>query len=289
MRARVFAAWWFIDVTPVSTFRSFGGTLSVHDHDSAVTGTPMRFAVYVPPQAEAGPVPVLWYLSGLTCNWSNVMEKGNLQAAAARHGVIVVAPDTSPRGEGVPDDENYDLGQGAGFYLTATQKPWAKHFRMDQYITEELPPIIAANFPADMHRQGIFGHSMGGHGALTLHLKHPEIYRTCSAFSPIVAPMQVPWGIKAFIAYLGEDRATWAEYDACALVRQRASKANILIDQGLADNFLEEQLKPELFEAACAEAGQPLTVRRQEGYDHSYYLISTFMDDHIAHHARALK
>ena len=275
-------------MTPISNFKSFGGTLSVHDRDSAVTGTEMRFAVYVPPQAESGPVPVLWYLSGLTCNWSNVMEKGNLQAAAARHGVMVVAPDTSPRGEGVPDDESYDLGQGAGFYLTATQAPWAKHFAMDRYITDELPQIIAAHFPADMSRQGIFGHSMGGHGALTLHLKHPGTYRSCSAFAPIVAPAQVPWGIKAFTAYLGEDRTSWAQYDACERVRKQASDAHILIDQGIADNFLEEQLRPELFEAACAEAGQKLTLRRQAGYDHSYYFISTFMDDHIAHHARAL-
>ncbi|WP_421785238.1 S-formylglutathione hydrolase [Hyphobacterium sp.] len=275
-------------MTPVSTFRSFGGTLSVHDHDSAVTGTPMRFAVYAPPQAETGPVPVLWYLSGLTCNWSNVMEKGNLQQAAARHGVMVVAPDTSPRGENVPDDEDYDLGQGAGFYLTATQAPWSEHFRMDRYIVEELPDVIAANFPAAMKRQGILGHSMGGHGALTLHLKHPDRYRSCSAFAPIVAPMQVPWGKKAFSAYLGKDRSAWAQYDACALVRKQASKAHILIDQGMADNFLEDQLRPELFEAVCAESGQSLRLRRQAGYDHSYYFISTFMDDHIAHHAKAL-
>jgi S-formylglutathione hydrolase len=271
-----------------SSFKSFNGTLSVHDHDSAVTGTAMRFAVYMPPQAENGPVPVLWYLSGLTCNWSNVMEKGNLQQAAARHGVIVVAPDTSPRGDDVPDDEAYDLGQGAGFYLTATQAPWAQHFHMDRYITDELPDIIAEHFPADMSRQGIFGHSMGGHGALTLHLKHPHTYRSCSAFAPIVAPASVPWGEKAFNTYLGDDRSKWAEYDACALVRKHASGAHILIDQGLADNFLEEQLKPELFEAACAAAGQTLTLRRQAGYDHSYYFIATFMDDHIAHHARAL-
>lgn len=275
-------------MTPVSTFRTFNGSLTVHDHDSAVTGTAMRFAVFVPPQAEKGPVPVLWYLSGLTCNWSNVMEKGNLQAAAARHGVMVVTPDTSPRGKSVPDDENYDLGQGAGFYLTATQAPWSKHFAMDRYITEELPPIIAEHFPANMSRQGIFGHSMGGHGALTLHLKHPDTYKTCSAFAPIVAPMQVPWGQNAFATYLGEDHSSWAQYDACELVRKQASSAHILIDQGLADNFLEEQLRPELFEAACAEAGQSLTLRRQDGYDHSYYFISTFMDDHVAHHARAL-
>lgn len=272
----------------VSSFNSFGGTLSVHDHDSAVTGTTMRFAVYAPPQAEAGPVPVLWYLSGLTCNWSNVMEKGNLQAAAARHGVIVIAPDTSPRGESVPDDESYDLGQGAGFYLTATQAPWSRHFLMDQYIKDELPALVAEHFPADMNRQGVFGHSMGGHGALTLHLKHPETYKTCSAFAPIVAPTQVPWGEKAFMAYLGDDRSTWATYDACQLVRKQTSDAHILVDQGLADTFLEEQLKPELFEAACAEAGQSLTLRRQAGYDHSYYFIATFMDDHIAHHANGL-
>jgi S-formylglutathione hydrolase len=276
-------------IESISTFKTFNGTLSVHDHASAVTGTEMRFAVFVPPQAEDGPVPVLWYLSGLTCNWSNVMEKGNLQAAAARHGVIVVAPDTSPRGEGVPDDEGYDLGQGAGFYLTATQAPWSQHFAMDRYIIDELPGIIAEHFPADMSRQGIFGHSMGGHGALTLHLKHPGTYKTCSAFAPIVASSQVPWGHKAFTAYLGADRSSWAQYDACELVRNQASEAHILIDQGLADNFLEEQLKPELFEAACTESGQKLTLRRQAGYDHSYYFISTFMDDHIAHHAGALK
>ncbi|MBR9825239.1 MAG: S-formylglutathione hydrolase [Alphaproteobacteria bacterium] len=275
-------------MTPVSSWKSFGGELAVFDHDSAVCGGSMRFAVYTPPQAKNGPVPVLWYLSGLTCNWSNVMEKSGLQRAASAHGVMIIAPDTSPRGTDVPDDEAYDLGQGAGFYLTATLPPWSQHFRMDEYITSELPALISKRFPADMERQGIFGHSMGGHGALTLHLKHPELYHSVSAFSPIVAPSQVPWGQKAFTAYLGEDRNAWAQYDACALVRACPSKAHILIDQGEADQFLAQELKPELFEQACANAGQTLTLRRQPGYDHSYYFISSFMDDHIAHHADQL-
>ncbi len=277
-----------IKMQRVNQWTSFGGELAVFDHDSAVCGVPMRFAVFTPPQAKSGPVPVLWYLSGLTCNWSNVMEKSGLQRAASEHGVMVIAPDTSPRGEGVADDAAYDLGQGAGFYLTATQTPWAPHFQMDRYITGELPALIAANFPADMSRQGIFGHSMGGHGALTLHLKHPQTYRSVSAFSPIVAPSQVPWGEKAFTAYLGADQASWAQYDASELVRTSPSAAHILIDQGEADAFLAEQLKPELFQAACREAGQALTLRRQPGYDHSYYFIASFIDDHIAHHARAL-
>ncbi|MEM0984765.1 MAG: S-formylglutathione hydrolase [Pseudomonadota bacterium] len=278
-------------LTQVSQWASFGGTLSVHDHDSGAVQCPMRFAVYTPPAAssQAASVPVLWYLSGLTCTWANVMEKSGLQRAAAQHGIMIVAPDTSPRGEAIPDADTYDLGQGAGFYLTATQDPWATHYRMDRYITEDLTALIAAHFPADMTRQGIFGHSMGGHGALTLHLKHPGRYRTCSAFAPIVAPSQVPWGEKAFTAYLGDDRTAWAAYDACALVRQSATSAHILIDQGEADTFLEDQLRPELFETACAEAGQALTLRRQPGYDHSYYFIASFMADHIAHHAAALK
>jgi len=247
----------------------------------------MRFAVLVPP--GDGPFPVLWYLSGLTCTWANVMEKSGLQRAAAAHGVIVVAPDTSPRGDGVADDPAYDLGQGAGFYLTATQAPWSDHYRMDAYVTDELPALIAEHFPADMSRQGIFGHSMGGHGALTLHLKNPEVYRSVSAFAPIVAPSQVPWGQKAFTAYLGEDQSAWAAHDATALVTERASTAHILIDQGEADTFLAEQLRPDLFEAACRSAGQSVTVRRHPSYDHSYYFIASFMDDHIAHHAKALK
>jgi S-formylglutathione hydrolase len=275
-------------MTPINVWKSFGGTLSVHDHDSTACQCTMRFAVYTPPAAKDGPVPVLWYLSGLTCNWSNVMEKSGLQRLASELGLMIVAPDTSPRGDDVADDPAYDMGQGAGFYLTATQEPWAKHFRMDQYITEELTALIAENFPADMSRQGIFGHSMGGHGALTLHLKHPDIYRSVSAFAPIVAPTQVAWGQNVYTAYLGEDRSTWDAYDACALVGEQASEAHILIDQGEADQFIESELRPELFEAACAKAGQSLTLRRQPGYDHSYWFIASFMDDHLRHHAKVL-
>lgn len=269
----------------VSSWHSFGGTLSVHDHESSICNCDMRFAVYVPPAAASGKVPVLWYLSGLTCDWSNVMEKSGLQRIASELGLMVVAPDTSPRGDDVANDEAYDLGQGAGFYLSATQKPWADHFQMDKYIVDELSQIIAAKFPADMTRQGITGHSMGGHGALTLHLKHPEIYKTVSAFSPIVAPTQVPWGQKAFSSYLGDDQTKWLAYDATALVRKSPSSAHILIDQGGADQFIDDQLKPELFEAACKAAGQKLALRRQAGYDHSYYFISSFIADHLKHHA----
>jgi S-formylglutathione hydrolase len=272
----------------VSSWRSFGGTLSVFDHESAVCRTGMRFAVFAPPQS--GKVPVLWYLSGLTCTWENVMSKAGLQRAAAELGVMIIAPDTSPRGEGVADDPAYDLGQGAGFYLTATQSPWSTHFRMDQYIVEELQQIVANNFSnADTTRQGVTGHSMGGHGALTLHLKHPQLYRSVSAFSPIVAPTQVPWGQKAFSAYLGDNRETWREYDACELVKQRPSKAHVLIDQGSADSFLERELQPERFVAAAKSAGQQVTLRMQEGYDHSYYFIATFIDDHLRWHAQALR
>lgn len=271
-----------------SSWASFGGTMSVHQHDSTTCQCPMTFAVYTPPQAANGPVPVLWFLSGLTCNWSNVMEKSGLQRYAAEHGVMVIAPDTSPRGESIANDEAYDLGQGAGFYLTATQSPWAPHFQMDAYITSELPGIIASNFKADMTRQGIFGHSMGGHGALTLHLKHPDVYKSVSAFSPISSPMQVPWGEKAFSAYLGADQSTWEAYDASRLVASSPSKAHILIDTGDADNFLAEQLKPQLFEAACSDTGQALSSRMQPGYDHSYWFIASFMGEHIAHHAKAL-
>ncbi|MFN4185553.1 MAG: S-formylglutathione hydrolase [Hyphomonas sp.] len=276
-------------LTQVSTWKSFGGTLSVHDHVSPLLGCTMRFAVYVPPQAKDGPVPVLWYLSGLTCTWANVMEKGGIQEHAARHGVMIIAPDTSPRGEDVPNDDAYDLGQGAGFYLTATQAPWAKHYRMDQYITDELPALIAANFPADMEKQGIFGHSMGGHGALTLHLKHPGTYKSCSAFSPITSPARVPWGEKAFTAYLGPLSIAWEAYDATELVKERQSKALILVDTGTADTFLETQLQPEIFIKACEKEGQRLEYRLREGYGHDYYFIATFMDEHIAHHAKVLK
>lgn len=276
-------------MTEVLRHRVANGWLSVHDHDSTATNCTMRFAVFAPPQAATGPVPVLWYLSGLTCTWANANEKSGIHAHAAEHGIMVVFPDTSPRGEDVADDDAYDLGQGAGFYLTATQEPWARHYRMDTYLTDELPAVVGNLFPnADMNRQGIFGHSMGGHGALTLHLKHPERYQSVSAFAPIVAPSQVPWGKKAFAAYLGEDPNGWSNYDACALVAERPSAAHILIDQGGADQFLAEQLRPELFADACRHVGQPLTLNMRDGYDHSYYFIATFMGDHIAHHAKAL-
>jgi len=274
---------------PVSSWTSFGGELAVFDHDSDVCDCEMRFAVFTPPQAKDGPVPVLWYLSGLTCNWSNVMEKSGLQRVAAELGLMVIAPDTSPRGEAVPNDDGYDLGQGAGFYLSATQAPWSQHFHMDRYILDELTALIASKFPADMSRQGITGHSMGGHGALTLYLKNQARFTSVSAFSPIVAPSQVPWGHKAFTTYLGEDKAAWAAHDACALVGKQPGTAEILIDQGLADQFLDDQLKPELFEVASETAGQPLRLRRQPGYDHSYYFIASFIEDHLRHHAAALK
>ena len=275
-------------LTPVSAWKSFGGTLSVHDHESAMLGCTMRFAVYTPPQAAYGPVPVLWYLSGLTCTWANMMEKSGVQEHAARHGLMIIAPDTSPRGEHVPNDDSYDLGQGAGFYLTATQAPWDRNYRMDQYITDELPGLIAANFPADMALQGIFGHSMGGHGAITLHLKHPETYKSCSAFSPITSPARVPWGEKAFTAYLGPPSVAWEQFDATELVKESPSKALIRVDTGKADSFLKTQLRPEIFISACEKEGQRLDYRLHEGYGHDYYFIATFMDEHLAHHANAL-
>ena len=269
---------------------SFGGTLSVHEHDSAACGCPMTFAVYAPPGAKngAGPFPVIWYLSGLTCDWSNVMEKSGLQRAASELGLMVVAPDTSPRGDGVPDDDAYDLGQGAGFYLDAGRAPWAERFRMETYVRDELPDLVFDRFPGDRTRQGITGHSMGGHGALTLFLKNQDTYRSCSAFAPISAPSRVPWGRKAFGAYLGPDRAAWADYDAAELVASRASRRPILIDTGTDDPFLEEQLRPGLFAAACEAAGQPLASRMQPGYDHSYYFVASFIGDHLRHHAEAL-
>lgn len=277
----------------VSSWKSFGGTLSVHEHDSSLCKCPMQFAVYTPPAAtEDGgntQFPVIWYLSGLTCNWSNVMEKSGLQRIAAELGVMVIAPDTSPRGEDVPNDEAYDLGQGAGFYLSATQAPWSTHFTMDRYLVEELSELVFSQFPAaDPKRQGIMGHSMGGHGALTLHLKHPETFTSVSALSPITAPMQVPWGEKAFTAYLGDDRSLWQDYDACELVARHASAAHILIDTGDADPFLEEQLRPQLFIDACKAAGQPLNYRMQSGYDHSYWFIASVIEDHLRHHRTAL-
>jgi len=273
----------------ISNVAAHGGRQLVVSHASRVTGTDMTFAIFLPPQAERSPCPVLWYLSGLTCTHANVMEKGEYRRAAAEHGVIVVCPDTSPRGEYVADADGYDLGQGAGFYVDATQAPWAQHFQMKTYVQDELPEVVADDFPVDMTRQGIFGHSMGGHGALTTALRHPRRFRSVSAFAPIVAPSQVPWGQKAFPAYLGDDRAAWRRHDAVALIEDGARVNDILVDQGDADNFLAEQLKPELLKKACADAGITLKLRMQPGYDHSYYFISTFMADHIAWHAERLK
>ena len=273
----------------VSQVRSHGGTQGVYTHASAATGTDMTFAVFVPDHAPGAKLPVLWYLSGLTCTHANVMEKGEYRAACAQHGVIFVAPDTSPRGEDVPDAaDEYDFGKGAGFYLDATQEPWAKHYRMRSYIEDELPALIGERFPADMARQGITGHSMGGHGALTIALRNEGRFRSVSAFAPICAPSQVPWGEKAFSRYLGDDRAAWAQHDAVALIEGGARLPELLVDQGTADNFLAEQLHTPLLEAACAAAGIPAEIRMQEGYDHSYFFISSLMADHVAWHAARL-
>lgn len=273
----------------VSAWRSHGGTQGVYTHQSASTVTPMTFSVFVPDHAPGQKLPVLWYLSGLTCTHANVTEKGEFRAACAEHGIIFVAPDTSPRGEEVPDDESYDFGKGAGFYVDATQAPWSANYRMRHYIEQELPALIAAHFPVDTARQGITGHSMGGHGALTIGLRNPDQFRSVSAFSPIVSPLNCPWGEKALNDYLGPDRATWREYDACALIEDGARLPALLVDQGDADNFLREQLKTELLVMACRNAGIPATIRMQPGYDHSYYFISTFMAVHIGWHAARLK
>lgn len=273
----------------VSSNKSHGGTQGVYRHASAVTGTDMTFSVFVPDHEAGAKLPVLWFLSGLTCTHANVTEKGEYRAACAELGVILVAPDTSPRGEGVPNDEAYDFGQGAGFYVDATEAPWATHFQMRSYIEQELPALIEAEFPADMARQGITGHSMGGHGALTIALRNPERFRSVSAFSPIVAPSQVPWGQKALAGYLGADHAAWRRHDAVALIEDGARVSELLVDTGTTDQFLEVQLKPELLEAACRDAGIALTQRLQPGYDHSYYFVSTFLGDHVAWHAERLK
>jgi S-formylglutathione hydrolase len=274
----------------VSTARSHGGTQGVYTHLSSATGTAMTFSVFVPDHAEGARLPVLIYLSGLTCTHANVTEKGEYRAACAEHGIIFVAPDTSPRGDGVPNDEGYDFGQGAGFYVNATQAPWSQHFQMRSYIEDELPQVLAANFAAaDIGRAGITGHSMGGHGALTIGLRNPERYRSVSAFSPIVSPLDCPWGEKALTGYLGPDKNTWREYDACALIDDGARLPDLLVDQGGADNFLAEQLKTPLLQDAIARAGMQATVRIQPGYDHSYYFISTFLADHVGWHAQRLK
>jgi len=274
--------------------RCFSGEVSFARHRSEATSTEMAFAVFVPPQAEAGKVPVLTYLAGLTCTEETFMIKAGAQRLAAELGLMLVAPDTSPRGPGVPDDPEgaYDLGLGAGFYLDATEAPWSQHYKMASYITRDLPEAVFTNFPGDPQRQGLFGHSMGGHGALTLGLKHPELYKSLSAFAPIAAPAQCPWGEKAFSNYLGDDRDAWAAHDATELVKSiqdPAARSEILIDQGLADQFLERELHPGLFEQACRDRGLPVTLRRHSGYDHGYYFISTFMTDHLRHHARLLE
>ena len=269
--------------------RAFGGRQLVLRHASSATGSDMIVSVYLPPQAErAVKLPVVWYLSGLTCTHANVTEKGEYRAACAELGLVFVAPDTSPRGEEVPDDETYDFGQGAGFYVDATEEPWSRNYRMWTYVTEELPALLAAEFPVDLARQGITGHSMGGHGALTVALRNPDRFRSVSAFAPIVAPSQVPWGEKALGGYLGDDRDVWRRHDAIALIEDGARLPELLVDVGEADPFIEKELRPELLEQSCAAAGIPLTLRRQPGYDHSYYFISTFMADHLRWHAERL-
>jgi S-formylglutathione hydrolase len=279
-----------MNIETISTNTAFGGAQGVYKHASSSTGTDMTFSVFVPEHAAGAKLPIVWYLSGLTCTHANVTEKGEFRRACAEHGLIFVAPDTSPRGEAVPDDAEgaYDFGLGAGFYVDATEAPFDQHYRMRSYIEDELPKIIAAEFPADMTRQGIMGHSMGGHGALTISLRNPGRFRATSAFAPIVSPLNCPWGHKALGGYLGPDRSAWADYDACALIAGGARLPDLLVDQGEADNFVIEQLKPHLLAEACHAAGQPATIRMQPGYDHSYYFISTFMADHLAWHAARL-
>jgi S-formylglutathione hydrolase len=265
----------------------FGGWQDVYRHASKALGCAMDFAVYLPPQAQDGPVPVLYWLSGLTCTEQNFITKAGAQRYAAEHGIALVVPDTSPRGDDVADADGYDLGKGAGFYVDATQSPWSAHYRMYSYIVDELPALVEAHFPVNDAR-AISGHSMGGHGALTIAMKNPGRYRSVSAFSPIVAPSQVPWGEKAFSAYLGDDREAWKRYDACELVKSANERLPLLVEQGEADEFLETQLKPRLLVDACAASGHPLDLRMRPGYDHSYYFIASFIGEHIAHHAKAL-
>ncbi|WP_097093553.1 S-formylglutathione hydrolase [Novosphingobium sp. Chol11] len=274
----------------VSANKAFGGVQGVYRHASAETATDMSFSVYVPPHEEGAKLPVVWYLSGLTCTHANVTEKGEFRKACAELGLIFVAPDTSPRGEGVPDDPAgaYDFGLGAGFYVDATQAPFNRNYRMWSYVTEELPALIAEHFPADMSRQSIMGHSMGGHGALTIGLRHPGRFKAVSAFAPIVAPSQVAWGEKALGGYLGDDPAAWRKHDAVALIEDGARVPELLVDQGTADQFLEQQLRSELLQTACDAAGIGLTLNMREGYDHSYYFISSFMTDHLRWHAARL-
>lgn len=278
-------------VQTVSLNKSHGGTQGVYRHASRETKTDMTFSVFVPPHEENARLPVVFYLSGLTCTHANVTEKGEFRSACAELGLVFVAPDTSPRGADVPGDPNnsYDFGLGAGFYVDATQAPFAKNYRMWSYVTDELPKLVAENFPVDPARQSVLGHSMGGHGALTVALRNPARYRAASAFAPIVAPSQVPWGIKALGGYLGDDKQAWRKHDTVALIEDGARFSEFLVDCGDADQFLGEQLRPELLKAACEKAKIPLTLRRQAGYDHSYYFISTFMSDHLRWHAARLK
>ncbi len=276
----------------LSRHRAFGGVVSFHRHIAAETACEMKFSVYLPPQAERRKVPALWYLAGLTCTEETFMFKAGAQRVAAELGLALVSTDTSPRGVPLPgDSDSWDFGVAAGFYLDAQAPPWSQHYRMYSYVTRELPALVEEHFPIDPKRQGIFGHSMGGHGALTIGLNNPERYRSISAFAPISAPMQCPWGQKAFSGYLGADRERWRQYDACELIRALptvSGRPPLLVDQGLADQFLEQQLMPERLEQACKDTGYPLTLRRQPGYDHGYYFISTFIEDHLRHHARAL-
>ena len=280
-------------IRTVSEHRCFGGLQRFHEHDSREVGLPMRFSTFLPPQVDHGPVPTLLYLAGLTCNEETFMVKAGAQRMAAELGIALVAPDTSPRGANVPGEaDSWDFGVGAGFYLDATQAPWATHWRMESWLVRELLPLLFTELPLDAQRTGIFGHSMGGHGALTLALRHPGLFRSVSAFAPISAPADCPWGHKAFAGYLGADRTTWLAHDASALMGAQTTApypGGILVDQGLSDKFLQAQLLPERFEAACARAGQPLTLRRHAGYDHGYYFIASFVADHLAHHHRQLR
>lgn len=273
----------------ISNNRSFLGQQQVYQHDCASTKTPMRFSIYLPDIAQQAPCPTLFWLSGLTCTEENFTVKAGVQRVASELGMIIIAPDTSPRGDHIPDDSDaYDLGQGAGFYVDATEEPWQTNYQMHSYIAQELPELVKQHFPVDSDRIGIFGHSMGGHGALVMHLRYPELFKSASAFAPIVAPSQVPWGQKILSTYLGSERQTWLDYDACALVTRGPSNVEILIDQGTEDEFLTGQLKPELFVEACRKVGQPVHLRMQSGYDHSYFTIASFMADHLRHHADLL-
>ena len=276
-------------IETISEQKCFGGTQGVYRHASSATGTDMEFSVYQPVEASKAPLPVIFFLSGLTCTWENFTTKAGVQKYAADHGVIIVAPDTSPRGEDVADDPAYDMGKGAGFYLNATQEPWSAHYKMEDYVVKELPGILGNHFPVDLDRMGVMGHSMGGHGALTLAIKNPDLFKSLSAFAPIVSPTNCPWGQKAFNNYLGDNISTWGQYDACALLETLGWNGDILVDQGAADAFLETELLPDLLVRACERRNVPLTLRLQDGFDHSYYFIATFIEEHVAWHAERLK